>query len=191
MPYAVVLYLDEEADRLVRRIWAALDSRGVSAPGREETGNRPHVTLALFEDCDPVRLTAALNPALKNATGIPLELGSVGFFLGPRAPAFLAVVPSSALLELHGRVQAVLKPMVTGNSAFYEPRNWLPHCTVAMRTLEVVAEVVSTMADRVLPIRGRASAARLVWLPQRVLAMQDAGEILRGLRPPPPSWAAG
>lgn len=191
MPYAVVLYLDEEADRLVRRIWAALDRRGVSAPGREETGNRPHVTLALFEDCDPVRLTAALNPALNNAAGIPLELGSLGFFLSPRVPAFLAVVPSHPLLELHRRVQAVVAPMVMGNSAFYEPRSWLPHCTVAVRTLEVVAEVISTVADRVLPIRGQASTARLVWLPHRLLAIQDAGDALTGLRPPPPSWAAG
>jgi hypothetical protein len=76
---------------------------------------------------------------------------------------------------------------------FYEPPSWLPHCTLAMRALDVVAEVISTVADRALPIRGRSSAARLVWLPQRVMSnvMTPGSDTLSGMRPPPPTWTPG
>jgi 2'-5' RNA ligase len=191
VPYAVVLYLDDEADRTVRWMWAELDRRGVPSPGRWETGNRPHITLALFRDGDPVRLTAALTPALAVANGIPLELESVRFFLGPRAPAFLNAVPTPQLLNLHRHVQSLIQPLVIGNSPFYEATHWLPHCTLAMQAIEVASEVLSVVADRALPIRAKASAGRLVYLPERVMsgAMARDADILSGLRPPPPSWA--
>jgi 2'-5' RNA ligase len=191
VPYAVVLYLDDEADRLVRSIWAALDRRGVPSPGREHTGNQPHVTLALFDHCDPARVASALSPSLAAAIGIPLELVSLGFFLTPRAPAFLGVVPSPPLLHLHQRVQIIIRPFVAGNSPYYEPPNWLPHCTLAMRALDAVGEIIATVAGRALPIRGRAGAATLVRLPEPVTSgpPAPASDILSGQRPPPPSWA--
>ena len=188
MPYAVVLYLDEDADRTVRWMWEELDRRGVPAPSGEETGNRPHVTLALFRDGDPVRLTLALTPVLATAPGILLELESVGFFLGPRAPAYLGVVPSPSLLALHRQVQAAIQPLVSGNSPYYEPSRWLPHCTIALQAVDSAAQVLSVVADRPLPIQAEATLARLVYLPERVMAARDA-DVLSGLRPPPPSWA--
>ena len=192
MPYAVVLYLDDEADRTVRWMWEELDRRGVPSPGREETGNRPHLTLALFRDGDPVRLTRALTPALAVANGLPVELESVGFFLGPRAPAFLNVAPTPQLLNLHRHVQSLVEPQVTGNSHFYEATHWLPHCTLAMQAVDFAQKVLSVVADRALPIRARASGGRLVYLPERVMSGPTTRDtdILSGLRPPPPpSWA--
>lgn len=69
MPFAIELYLDDHADRLVRQIWAALDERGVrslgSIPG---TDYRPHVSLTVFDQGDTTRIAEAVRPLVEDAT---------------------------------------------------------------------------------------------------------------------------
>ncbi len=191
--FAVVLYLDHRSDRQVRSIWTALDGRGVVSAGTEHVDDRPHVTLAVFDDCAPDVVVPSLRDPLDDVSEIPLVLGSVGFFLSAKAPAFLGVVPSKQLLSVHAAVQTVIAPLVTGNSEHYEQRNWLPHCTLAMGAPpDATGVIVNAVSGFDLPIRARARSAHLVQLATRQSAANLSSpapvphDALTGLLPPPP-----
>lgn len=193
VPFAIVLYLDDEADRRVREIWAALDGDGVISTGTEHRDDQPHVTLAVFDDCDPEALVATLREPLTDVRDIPLVMASIGFFTGIKAPAFLGVTPAPRLMTVHQTVQNLINPLVIGNAAYYQQANWMPHCTLAMGAVGVGGVVVRAVSNFELPIRGRARAAHLVRLPTRRSEARlssplaaAASDALRGTRPPPP-----
>jgi 2'-5' RNA ligase len=191
--FAIVLYLDHKSDRRIRSIWAALDLRGVVSAGTEHVNDRPHVTLAVFDECVPDMVVPSLRDPLDDVSEIPLVLASVGFFLNAKAPAFLGVVPSTQLLSVHAAVQTVIAPLVTGNSGYYKQQNWVPHCTLAMGAPpDATGAIVGAVSGFDLPIRARAQSAHLVQLATRQSAAHLSSpaavpqDVLSGLMPPPP-----
>jgi len=165
MPLAVELFLDQEADRRIREIWAALDARGItSLGGIPGTLYRPHVTLSVFERGDPARVAAALRPLLNAAIGLELPLSPLGFFLTDEAPAFLGVIPSARLLGLHHAVDQAIEPLVDDIWPYYRPDALLPHCTLAMAVTDK-ATTIRTVSGFRTPVPARVAGAHLVEIP--------------------------
>lgn len=160
--WAVEINLDPESEDRVRTIWASLDARGVdslgSVPGAEY---RPHVSLAVFEDADVPRVSAALAPVLRPCLGMPLTLAYLGFFVSPGAVAFLGVTPSERLLEVHRQVHATLSGFTTGMWSLYEPGTFVPHCTLAMGMNDVTAIVHAINTNR-MPVHAVAYEVHIV-----------------------------
>jgi 2'-5' RNA ligase len=160
---AVVLELDEVADRRVRQLWHTLDRHGVpSSDTAAHLTEGPHITLAIVDQTDPAELAGRLHDALATAVGLPVSLTALGFFLTERAPAYLAVAPTGALLSLHEAVHDTLG--TTGSWPYYRPGSWTPHCTLAMgvRSPSAVADALGREA---LPIRAAVRTAQVVPLP--------------------------
>jgi 2'-5' RNA ligase len=182
--YAVVLHFDEETDRRLREVWAALDVHGVDSVARTHgAAYRPHLTLAIIETADAARATDALRRPLAGAAGIPVTLNAVGFFLTGAAPAYLGVTPTSSLLLLHEQVHAALGDVASWD--YYRPGSWVPHCTLAMGVTSpsAVADVVTSALA--LPLHATVSGAHLARLPDN----RDAR--LPGQRRPEPQPAGG
>ena len=159
--YAIELFLDEDADAQVRRVWAALDEHGVTSLGSVPASDyHPHVTLSVFECGDP----AAVLGALPEVAGLPLPLESLGFFPTAEAPVFLGVVPSARLLALHHAVHRAIAPIVDHIRPFYRPDALVPHCTLAVGVTDP-ARALEVAARLPLPIHAFASGARLVEVP--------------------------
>jgi 2'-5' RNA ligase len=162
--YAVVLHFDEETDRRLREVWAALDVHGVDSVARTHgAAYRPHLTLAIIETADVARATTALRLPLARVAGLPVTLNAVGFFLTGTAPAYLGVTPTSRLLLLHEQVHAAIGDVASWD--YYRPGSWVPHCTLAMGVTShsAVAEVVA--AAVALPLHATVSGAHLSRLP--------------------------
>lgn len=159
--YAIELFLDEDADARVRRIWAALDEQGITSldsdPGSDY---HPHVTLSVFEDGDP----AEVLEALPLVAGLPLPLESLGFFPTEEAPFFLGVVPSARLLTLHQAVHRAIEPIVDRIRPYYRPDALVPHCTLAVGVTDR-ARALAIAARFPLPIPAVASGVHLVEIP--------------------------
>lgn len=121
------LLLDDAAEAAVRREWDALAAAGLSSlAGHTAASNRPHVTLS-------IRSTPVPHPlAIDAALPIPIELGPPLLFgSGERRVLARAVVPSTALLALHGEV---LRAAGEGDDAPHSlPGRWMPHVTLARR----------------------------------------------------------
>jgi 2'-5' RNA ligase len=162
--HAVVLHFDEETDRRLREVWAALDVHGVDSVARTHgAGYRPHITLAIIETASEARAAEALRPPLAGVAGLPVTLNAVGFFLTGTAPAYLGVTPTSRLLLLHEQVHAALGDVASWD--YYRPGSWMPHCTLAMgvSSPSAVAEVIT--AAVALPLHATVSGAHLTRLP--------------------------
>jgi hypothetical protein len=165
VPYAVELFLDEEAEQQVRRIWAALDEAGLpSLGGQPGADHHPHVSLSVFDHGAPARVAEGLRPVLAGAVGLALPLAPVGSFLTEEGVVFLGVVPSARLLDLHRAVHRVLEPLVDGVWPYYRPDALLPHCTLATRVTDIAA-VIEVVSRFPTPISASASGAHLVETP--------------------------
>lgn len=159
---AVVLDLDEVSDHRVRQLWLALEHQGVPSPASAAPANRPHVTLAIVDGEAPARVAERLGPILADAPGMPITLTALGFFLTARAPAHLAVAPTTPLVALHGAVHRTLG--TTGSWPYYRPGRWTPHCTLAMGVCSP-STVADALGQDALPITATVRSARVVELP--------------------------
>lgn len=176
MPFAIELFLDEDADEQVRQIWTALDREGIRSLGAApEFAYRPHVSLSVFEHGDPAEVAQALRPILGGSVGLPLPLVSLGCFPpGALVPVFLGVAPSARFLELHAAVDHAIDPIVDGIWPYYRPDALVPHCTLAMRVAEK-ARALEIAARFALPIEARVGSAHLVEVPGgRIAARLDS-----------------
>ena len=164
MPYAIELFLDDTSTRRVCEIWAHLNGAGVRALGNG-FGDHPHVTLSVCDDVDASRVAEALEPFLERAVGLPLPLAPLGFFLTPEAPAFLGVIPSHDLLNLHRDVDAAIEPAVKRRWDYYRPDALLPHCTLAMGVTDK-ATVIDVVSKFSLPIPAVATGLHVIEIPK-------------------------
>jgi len=160
--FAIELRLDTAATAAVAELWAALDRAGETslATARHRV---PHVSLAVFETLDRAVVERPLAGALSDALGLPLVLGSLGFFPGAAPVAFLGVAPTRALLEAHRVTLAALEPGIGGLWPHYGPDALVPHCTLAMAVRDP-ARVAAAVAGR-LPIAAPVAGAAVVEVP--------------------------
>jgi len=160
--YAVELRFDPAGTAAVAELWAALDRLGETslAASRHPV---PHVSMAVFETCDPQRVERPLVGALARLLGLALTLGSLGFFPGERAVAFLGVAPSRPLMEGHRSVLGALEPGTAGVWDHYRLDALVPHCTLAMAVRDPSA--VAAAVRPALPIVALVAGAALVEVP--------------------------
>jgi 2'-5' RNA ligase len=164
--FAVVLYFDDFTEKRVRDAWDALDKYGVPSAGTTyEEGYRPHITLAIVDTPYPEQVAARLRAPLAGVNGLPVSMTSLGFFLTKKAPAYLAVAPTTRLLRLHDEVHSALGAMESWS--YYRPGNWMPHCTLAM-DVACQTTVAAALGDTTpLPIHATVGSAHMVELPKQ------------------------
>ncbi|MBI3948251.1 MAG: 2'-5' RNA ligase family protein [Armatimonadetes bacterium] len=130
MGYAVEVYFDPQAEARVRLLWQRLADQGISSP-LSAAGSRPHVSLAVFERGDPVRLREELAALVPRCPPLSLLFSSVGAFPTQEGVVFLAPVVTPGLLEVHRRFHGQLQEAGIRSLEHYRPGRWVPHCTVA------------------------------------------------------------
>ena len=144
MPYSVGLYFDPATDDLVRQVWQNLSEAGL-ADYYPVSGNRPHITLALFDDTDPDRVEPILREVVESLAAFPLSFQQIGVFPGQKPVVFWAPVVTQALLALQKRLNDQLAPFSRPPGFdFYQPGHWVPHCGLAMEIADekVVPDIV-------------------------------------------------
>lgn len=170
--FAVVLYFDDFTEHRVRQAWDALDRYGVpSAATTNEESYRPHITLAMVNTPYPEQAAARLRMPLANVSGLPASMTALGFFLTNKAPAYLAVAPTTALMKLHEKVHSALGGMDTWS--YYRPGNWMPHCTLAM-DVACQTTVAEALGETPLPIHATVGSAHMVELPKQLGSVTEA-----------------
>jgi 2'-5' RNA ligase len=125
---SVEVLLDPESEAAVRGDWQRLADAGLSSMAAHTSpSNRPHLTLL-------VRPTLAALAFVEAAAHLPLavRLGApVLFGEGDRRVLARHVVPSAALLALHGAVHGAAGP--GADAAHTTAGDWTPHITLARR----------------------------------------------------------
>lgn len=157
MPFAVECDLDDEVAAVMRSVGERLAASGV-APSRAALGERPHVTLAVYDDVDLHQLESVVAACARAWPPLPISFASLGCFTQPRAVVFAAPVVTTELLALHRAFhQQVQERSSLGPGwAHYWPDRWVPHATLAMdmppAALPAAVEVCRSLP---LPLAGQ------------------------------------
>ena len=167
MPHAVELFFDPSLDQAVRRLWAETAQGAGVSDRMAETGNRPHISLAAFNDCQVEATVEALRALVAKTRPIDLDLNSIGTFASQEGVLFLAPVVTQALIGIHLDCQARLKDLVQGMWPYYLPEKLAFHCTLGTGLgSEEIAKALSAVKAIGLPKGGKALEIGLVRIPE-------------------------
>lgn len=174
MPYGVVLLLDPVAENVVRDVWTALDRAGVPSLATGTQGwPRPHLSLMVCDQLDVGAAVAALAP-LSAVPALTLLFSSLGVFPGAGGVAFLGVVVTPALLDLHRRSHLALAGVTQTAWEHYSPGRWVPHCTLATPVAPAQMAAVLATVGTTLPLDGRGASLGVVDASSGVLTVVGA-----------------
>ncbi len=131
MRYAIELTLDASTTSTLKGIEGQLAAL-YDSQRLDWSAIRPHVTLGICEELDLGRCEAVLSEL---APELPLacRFDCLGAFVSDPAVVFAAPVVSADLLDLHARFHLRFGTFASGQSAYYLPGRWVPHCTLAER----------------------------------------------------------
>ena len=154
MPYAVHLFFDENTETKINQIWKKLADTGI-APYLHQSANRPHITLAVYQQLDPAACQTLLRSIAAEQPPLPLSFQYIGIFPTPGA-VFAGPTVADTLLNLHRRTHETLQPISADPTPYYVPGQWVPHCTLAMElTPELLTPAVEISLELSLPLEGK------------------------------------
>jgi len=156
---ALELYLDPDASRRVRNLWAALDAEGVQSVGSMMRGlHWPHVSLSVADELKPDVVEEALD-GLVITPPLSLTFQFVGQFLG--RVLWLGPAPSTSLLSHQSTVYERLSAAGIEVWDHYRPQRWVPHTTLAMRVPNPVMGNAIRRCLEVVPIEATLVSAAI------------------------------
>lgn len=130
MPFATVLYADENASAVVTSIWKRLAEKNVTSQMIKDTF-RPHITLGISEDLDIKQARAHLKTFAGEHERFKLTMSTLSAFPGERSSVFLGVTATAELLAFHDEFYRGFHQFANGFRQYYVPGHWVPHCTLA------------------------------------------------------------
>jgi hypothetical protein len=167
MPFALELFFEPDLDRAVRQVWEQV-SKEAGVPNKmADTGNRPHISLAVFNDCNIEAVIDSLKGIVTEPRDIEIDLNSIGTFASQEGVLFLAPVVTGALIKVHLDCQAKLKDLAHGMWPYYLPEKLVFHCTVntGLNSEEINRAIIAVKGIG-LPKAGKASEIGLARIPE-------------------------
>jgi|ERR1700722_865888 len=167
MPFALELFFDLDLDRAVRRVWEQVSQKAGVSNKMADTGNRPHISLAAFNDCKVEAVVDCLKGLVTEPRDIKIDLNSIETFASQEGVLFLAPVVTEALISFHLDCQAMLKNLAEGMWPYYLPEKLAFHCTVNMGlNSEEINMAILAVKEIGLPKAGKALEIGLVRIPE-------------------------
>ena len=159
MALAVCLLFDRRGDQLLRELWARLEDDGIRTLQTHTHGHHhPHLSYAVLLEWDFDRVRAALADL---PDGGPFQIGFHGTVTFPRGRAALAPSLPAAVAQRQQRVAEVLAGCGLLHR-HYEPGNWVPHVSLAVRANGTTLPVVVKAVADVLPLTVTVDRAALI-----------------------------
>jgi 2'-5' RNA ligase len=162
MPFAIQLYFDENTEALITSAWKELADTEI-APYMYQSTNRPHFTLAIYQDVDLIECEQRLKrfAATKNPLSVALQY--LGIFPTTPATVFISAPVTIPLLELHAQIHESLHQIATDSHPYYVPGKWIPHCTLALE-LEprLITQVLEVGLKIPMPLHGEMTEIGLI-----------------------------
>lgn len=156
MTYSIGLFFDQKTEEEIRRIWQVLAESQIS-DYLHFSNNRPHITLAIFEDLDLVKTSDLLCDLAGHFQVFDISFQSVGIF--PNTTVFLAPLVTRELLDFQKKLhEHFLSFSKLPEMPYFLPGKWVPHCSLAIdfesgKQLEAIQKILN---DVHLPLNGKA-----------------------------------
>jgi len=131
--FALSLSSSNASAAAITSLWEQM-SAFEDQPSMRALNYPPHITFAVYDTPGVTEelATAVMRQVATAGTAIEIEFNRIGHFPGPPPTLWADPEPKQALLEMHRRIHASIDPALCREH--YRPGNWIPHCTLAMRT---------------------------------------------------------
>jgi hypothetical protein len=129
-PLSIELAFDSESDLRLGALWSRL-SAIYGGPKNSDLGVRPHITLAVFRDGEPVDPSGLVASLAHRLTSFPVDLVALDCFPTTEGVVFLRPAQSASLLSAHAALHKLLGRDSDLVHPYYRSAYWNPHCTVA------------------------------------------------------------
>ena len=165
MPFAVEMFFDENADKLVRDVWDDLARAKVNS-FMIDGGYRPHVTLGVLESYTSPGFEDEFRSFCKRVV-FPIKFDCLGIFPQPEGVVFLGTVVTEQLLSVHREFQTRFSGLMSGVRPYYLPGNWVPHCTLAYGlSVDAIPAAVEVCSQCTFSLIGQVREIGLVEVPK-------------------------
>src|SRR5258708_7472687 len=160
--FAVELSFDAATDAAVRRVWDELAREGVN-DFMAGFGVHPHISLAVFDELRVAEADREIAEFARRLAPLPVTLSSIGIFAGDASVVFVGAVVTNELLATHAEIHRRLGPLGSGAWSYYDRKEWVPHCTLAMDLpSDRIPRAVEIARRAPLPLRGKLERVSLV-----------------------------
>jgi 2'-5' RNA ligase len=147
MDYAILLHFDRDSEARIFDVW----KEAVKCGGDSyllDSGLRPHITLAIFEDTDIQSFCSKLEIFSNQIKKFNLKLGSIGTFASSQGVLYLSPVMTDELAELHKEFYKFFEGDLEGINSYYMPNNWVPHCSISINnTIETFIPILKRTVE--------------------------------------------
>jgi len=145
-----LIYINQ-SEKPIRAIWEKLARKNIS-PEILESGIRPHITLAVYDELQCQSCEKELTQLAARTSSVSLQATHVGVFYHPELVVFLAPTPTRELLDFQAEVHACLLRDAGNPWEMYLPEKWVPHCTLAINIqADQLPMTLSTCSELHLP----------------------------------------
>lgn len=160
MSLAVCLLFDREADRVIRGVWARLESEGVPTLLTHTHGqHHAHLSYAVALEWDLDRVRDAV-VALGDQGGFALDFQ--GMLAFNRGRAALAASVSAQVAFRQERVASAVAATRAEVHRHYLRGTWMPHVSLATRAKGSQLPLVARAVSDALPLRAQVVRAALI-----------------------------
>jgi|SRR5579862_123940 len=166
MPFAVEMFFNKNADKLVRDVWVDL-ARAKITSFMIDGGHRPHVTLGVLEQYSSPTFEHELRVFTTSLKPFSIKLDCLGIFPRPEGVVYFGGVVTEDLLSIHREFQTRFAKLMTGVRPYYLSGNWIPHCTLGYGlSLDAIPAAVKVCLQATLPINAQVTQISLVEIPK-------------------------
>lgn len=130
MPFSIELNFDEESSLIVKNMWKKLKERGIS-DYMDEFGEYPHISLAIIDDVNISEVEMIIEKVVKDESMFKIRMSNLGSFPTDEGVLFISPDTSDTLVNFHKKLHKYMEN-IKGQSKYYLPEFWHPHCTLGM-----------------------------------------------------------
>ncbi len=144
MKYAIQFCFTENDVRELCQIFESINSPVTAR------GDRPHLTLALFNTSVPAEVCKTLDAISLFTSTFPMTFSAIGLFPTAENVVYLSPTVTIELLELHRRLHNEIQSSASSSSLLYSPQHWVPHVAISIGIADEKRRILDSLGS--LPV---------------------------------------
>ncbi|WDP92183.1 MAG: hypothetical protein HUN04_21655 [Desulfobacter sp.] len=177
MAYSIELYFDTGFERKILKLWELLSESGLPSI-MQKIGSRPHVAISILDSINKADIPGILRFLEKRHHPFEILFPAISLIPGGHGAVVLSPSPNGRLIDIQNDLYDHLIERGYSPRAFYQPDNWLPHCTVSKEmALDESIETIRICAQAFVPGPATVAAAGIIeFRPRKELGTCRLGE---------------
>jgi 2'-5' RNA ligase len=162
MMFAIIALFDQKTEAQISKSWTKLKDENLDDSMIRIQGNRPHISLALFQGVERTLFLDAFRKFVGTVEPFSIQFDSVGVFPTTNT-VFLTPLPSKHFLHLHENLYQALQGFLDKADQYYKKEQWMPHCSLAISVPDQkIMDVFANTIRGFQPIFGRVERIALI-----------------------------